>query len=345
VDLSVYSPTEAREQLLKAVKVFERFGIGVYGFRCPYLSCTDALMQALPKDALHYSSNAAVWWDVVSSAAAHNATTVLDTLQRFYKPRSARDTICAPWIRSGLVEIPVSLPDDLQLHDGLKLGPVGLARAWGRILHRTHRRGELFVLQFHPELAQRCAHAFAALFHDARRLQPAVWVARLRDVGEWWEEKSSFGVATSRQPNGLQLTFKCSERATILVRGLRACGPEDPWDGAYRQLKARSLCVPAEPRPFVGLSADVPQRIATFLKEQGYVLDTGETAARCATYLDSATLAGLTSDVEILETIEASPGPLVRYWRWPAGAKSALCVTGDLDALALLDYVHRLFAR
>jgi peptidoglycan/xylan/chitin deacetylase (PgdA/CDA1 family) len=347
VDLSVYPPTEAREQLQRAVQAFEFRSIEVYGFRCPYLSCTDDLMDALPADMFDYSSNEAIWWDVVSPAEVREATAVLDTLQRFYNPGSAEDAVCTPWMRSGLVEIPVSLPDDLQLHDGLHLGPEGMSRAWGRILHRTHRRGELFVLQFHPELAGRCEPAFAALFRDIAKLQPAVWIARLRDVSTWWNEKSNFGVATSRTPDGLHISFKCSERATILIRDLPLCGPEDgledTWDGRYCQLKTRSLCVPAEPRPFVGLSADVHPRIVTFLQEQGYILDTGETAARCATYIDGATLAGLTSELKIIEYIETSPGPLVRYWRWPQGAKSALCVTGDLDALTLLDYVHRLF--
>jgi len=83
----------------------------------------------------------------------------------------------------------------------------------------------------------------------------------------------------------------------------------------------------------------------SFLREQGYILDTGETATRCATYIDAATLAGLRSEVELIDYIEASPGPLVRYWRWPDAARSAMCVTGDLDALTLLDYASRLFVR
>jgi hypothetical protein len=95
----------------------------------------------------------------------------------------------------------------------------------------------------------------------------------------------------------------------------------------------------------VGLPADAPERVVFFLREQGYILDTGETATRCGTYIDAATLAGLTSEVELLHDIETSAGPLVRYWRWPDGAKSAMCVTGDLDALTLLDYIFRLFVR
>ena len=36
------------------------------------------------------------------------------------------------------------------------------------------------------------------------------------------------------------------------------------------------------------------------------------------------------------------PGPVIRLWPWPNGMRSALCITGDLDALSLLDYAARL---
>ncbi len=405
VDLGVYPPTEACEQLVRAAQVFAHHGIEVYGFRCPYLSCTDDLLDVLPRGIFDYSSNKAIWWDVVSSTDADNVTTISDVLHRLYRPTSALDTVCTPWTRSSVVEIPVCLPDDLELHDGLRLGPEGMTQAWSQILHRTHRRGELFVLMFHPELAWRCQQPLMTVLHEATRLHPPVWIARLRDISNWWREKSSFAVAISHTPAGLHISFTCSERATILVRGLRTCGseharcpepfvpgpctcrpwsfgpvlrppsvlgPEDQgyrtkcprtqgtkgpgqvpkdqgpvegWDGAYHQLRTKTLHVPAEPRPFVGLPANAPKQVISFLREQGYILDTGETAARCGTYIDAATLAGLTSEVELINYIEASPGPLVRYWRWPNGAKSAMCVTGDLDALTLLDYASRLFVR
>jgi len=343
VDLGAYSPAEAEEQLKRAVEVFARYGIEVYGFRCPYLRCTDDLLNVLPEGMFDYSSNQAIWWDVVSSTKAYSVAPICSVLYRLYKPTSALDAVCTPWTRSNMVEIPISLPDDLQLHDGFHLSPEEITRAWSQILHRTHRRGELFVLQFHPELAWRCQQSFVTLLREAARLQPPVWIARLRDISNWWREKSSFTVAISHTPAGLHISFTCSERATILVRGLGTL--DSKWDGMYHQLRTRVLDVPAEPRPFVGLPASAPKRKVSFLREQGYILDTGETATLCATYIDATTLAGLTSEVELIDYIEASTGPLVRYWRWPDAARSAMCVTGDLDALTLLDYAFRLFVR
>jgi len=353
VDLGVYPPAEAGAQLVRAAQVFAHHGIEVYGFRCPYLSCTDDLLHVLPKDIFDYSSNKAVWWDVIPSSNAHNVTAIFGVLHRFYKPTSALDAVCTPWMRANMVEIPVSLPDDLQLYDGLHLGPEGMTQAWSQILHRTHRGGELFVLQFHPELAWRCQQPLMRVLREATRLQPPVWIARLRDISSWWREKSGFGVAISHTLAGLHISFTCSERATILVRGLDTCSseharcpePVEGWDGAYYQLATKALHVPAGCRPFVGLPANAPQRLVSFLQEQGYILDSGETAKRCGTYIDADTLARLTSEVELVNYIEASAGPLVRYWRWPSGAKSAMCITGDLDALTLLDYASRLFVR
>lgn len=76
----------------------------------------------------------------------------------------------------------------------------------------------------------------------------------------------------------------------------------------------------------------------------GILCSTADIAACFAIYLDITALNRMT-EVQPVNRVEASPGPLVRYWRWPAGAKSAMCVTGDLDALTLLDQISRLTAR
>lgn len=344
VDLGAYGLAGARQQLMKAIEVFTQHGIEIYGLRCPYLACTDDLLDELPQGAFDYSSNKAIWWTVVDPADGDTSTSLFQVPQRLYEPLSALDAVCTPRTRSNLIEIPACLPDDLQLHDGLHLGSEAIVQAWTQLLHETHRRGELFVLLSHPELGSHCQQPTMTVLGEAKRLQPPVWIARLREISSWWREKSSFAVAISHTPAGLHMSFTCSERATILVRGLGACGSGRVWGGEYYQLRTRALDVPAEPRPFVGLPANAPRQVESFLREQGYIVEIGETATRCATYMDAPTLARLTSEVALIDYIEASTGPLVRYWRWPGGAKSAMCVTGDLDALTLLDYALRLFA-
>ena len=346
VDLRTLEPTEARDQLLRAAKVFTQQGIEVHGVRGPYLSCSDSILSRLPEEAFEYSSNKAIWWDVVSVDESQGTTAIRDALNRFYRPESAQRVAGTPRTYSNLIEIPVSLPDDLQLYDGFHLDPEAMGQAWCKILCETHRRGGLFVLQFHPELANICEKAFLAVLGEAERLGPPVWVARLRDICDWWREKARFAVSFSQTAEELQMDFSCSDRATILVRDSSAGdSTATSWYGQYRQVVGKTLRVPAQWRPFVGLSGDVPEVTVSFLREQGYIVELGETAKSCATYIDNSTLSHLDGEVGLMEHIEDGDGPLVRYGQWPSACRSALCLSGDLDALSLLDYASRLFGR
>jgi hypothetical protein len=190
-----------------------------------------------------------------------------------------------------------------------------------------------------------CRLAFEGLLGEARTLQPAVWVARLGDISRWWWERSRFTADIAADGDGLCLRFTCSDRATILIRDVATSAPSHAWDGGWRVLEGRTLPVRGGPRPVIGLAPDAPAHVAPFLHEQGYLLDTGETAAACRLYLDGPLLRKLDTEVALCEHIEASAAPLIRIWRWPNEAKAALCVSGDLDAVSLVDYAMRLVMR
>ena len=343
VDLKVYPVDIACQQLVKAVTVFKNNGIEVHGFRCPYLGCNDEMVEALPKGLFEYSSNKPIYWNALNEIDNGPNNVIVDTLRNIYGAEPSSKTINVPWSRLNMLEIPVSLPDDMELIDGLNLSADEVASSWNKILDYTHQRGELFNLIFHPELAALCEHPFFEVLRRPKLMQPRVWMTRLCDISDWWTEKSGFRMEITPCLTGLRLNFVCSPRATILVKGFDLRDSGSIWDGTYQRLKASNLEMPSSPRPFIGLSAKVSQKIITFLKEQGYILDTTETAPGCGIYLDETVLAGLNSENALINYIEAYSGPLVRYWRWPDGAKSALSITGDLDALSLLDYLSRLF--
>ena len=67
-----------------------------------------------------------------------------------------------------------------------------------------------------------------------------------------------------------------------------------------------------------------------------------EQAINCGTYIDIAVLAQLSNEVQLIKNIETLQGFLVQYRCCPNGAKRAMSVTGDLDALTLPDYISRL---
>jgi hypothetical protein len=197
---------------------------------------------------------------------------------------------------------------------------------------------------FHPESFDQTGPALEAVIEHARTLYPSVWVAQLRDVNRWWREKAAFAVERTQTGSMLRLDFRCSERATVLVRNIATPHSTRPWYGSYRELEARTLELEESERPWVGVAEDAPPGAIAFLRDQGYIVEAGPRARGSSIYLSSADLAGYQDPVRLLSHIEASPAPLVRFWRWPAGARSALCVTGDLDALSITDYAARIFA-
>jgi hypothetical protein len=342
VDFRGLASQDATGQFARAAESFSHHHIHFEGFRCPYLSCHDCCLDAVPNNMFKYSSNQAIWWDVIPEASRLGATSIFKRLDSFYGPASSEQKVATPRFSGNFVEIPVSLPDDLQLYDGLRLGAEGVRQAWSEILQRTHRRGELFALLFHPESYHQCALAFESILQNARALQPSVWLAPLQEISRWWWEKSCFGFSLSSDSSGTRISFDCSEKTAVLVRDLDLREPSHAWDSSYRVLESRTLHLTDGVRPLVGISPVLPAETAVFLKDQGYLLDVSEQAPQCSLYLDDPAI-GTWSEVQLIHHIESASVPLVRFSRWPAQAKSALCVSGDLDALSLRDYASRIF--
>lgn len=341
VDFRGLSRDETSNQFSRAATAFQSAGIRTDGFRCPYLGCTDDVLEVARKAGYAYSSNSAILWDVFERD--RKPTAVFDQLCSFYRPSSSGRTASVPRITGGLVEIPASIPDDLQLCDGLGYSSGAVARTWLQILAHTHARGELFNLVFHPEALGQCREAIERVVQEASRLTPAVWVAPLRDIAKWWIAKSGFSVQTTARGDVFDIAIQSDAEATLLLRGLVASPPGRPWMDGYSVVDGgtRVLSVSSTVRPFVGVAPNIPTETADFLTEQGYILEAGDDGSRCGVYLDAALLRRLTNEVQLVRHIESSNAPLVRFWRWPREARSALAVTGDLDALSLMDYAVR----
>jgi hypothetical protein len=342
VDFTGLSKAEATRQFRRASDAFSEAAVPFEGFRCPYLSCTPAVLDAVPAGMFAYSSNVAIWWDAGVGTATRDGTAIFEALRRFYAGSSSDAVISRPTIVGDLVEIPASLPDDLQLYDGLRVGETGITDAWLAILRETHRRGELFAPLFHPETFEHCRPALRAVLHEATLLGPPVWITQLRDVARWWRERGRLAARTDRGGSTIQIEFECPERGTLLSRGLNGDSNTRPWDGVDEILDDRAIVIDRGPRPFVGVREECSPKTVAFLEEEGYVVERGENAKECAVFIDE--IRERESEVALNAFVESCAGPLVRLWRWPDGARSAVCVAGDLDALSLRDYLARVIA-
>jgi peptidoglycan/xylan/chitin deacetylase (PgdA/CDA1 family) len=330
-----------RDQLLRAASAFEAAGLPFTGYRCPYMSWDPSMRRALPVDLFTYSSNTTIGWP---AAGAAESGSLVESLDAFYQPLPYENTTSTPWWSYGLVEIPAAVPDDLQLHDGMGLGESGLADAWLVMLERSYERGELFAPLFHPESFDRFTNAFERTLDDAVSRPHGVWIARLDEIAAWWSERAEFEISSQPHDDALRIDVHCSDRATVLVRGFGSGVGRPAWDG-YQVIDERTILTPDARRPIVGLADGVPDSTAAFLTNQGFQTECGPGADDCSIVLTASTCASLGDSPALLGHIEASDAPLLRFWRWPSGNRSALAFAGDLDALSLIDYAGRLRRR
>ena len=320
---------EQLESIARAARYFGEAGIRFTGFRGPYLrysSHTDVALRAL---GLRYHSSQGIHFPVLSDAARRS-----DGYRRalgFYGSWDADRVVSRPRFVDGLVHIPVSLPDDEIMVERLGLSTAAQIEAWLGILRATYRDGELFTIMLHPERIFDCGEALAAVLAEARSLAD-VWIARLDEIAEWWHRRSAARLEIREISSG---RFSAT-----------AVGAPDVALALNRSGMDRSLGTANEAvefcsglRPWVGVDVRAPDDLVAFLREEGYVVERSAEKTRFAVFIGGTDW----SERAVLTQLESSTASLVRVARWPAGVKSVVAVTGDIDSLTLGDFALRLW--
>jgi hypothetical protein len=112
----------------------------------------------------------------------------------------------------------------------------------------------------------------------------------------------------------------------------------------YWRVKAAEFRILCNRRPFIGVSHSSSPRLVTFLRQQGYIIEQAKDDQRHTLYLDRPRF-NIEDERPLLTAIEQGDFPLLRLGRWPYGARSALSITGDIDALTIWDYGLRFLGR
>jgi peptidoglycan/xylan/chitin deacetylase (PgdA/CDA1 family) len=342
VDYSQLLLAEQTAHLVQARRAFSRRGIPCAGFRCPYLRWNQDTLQALIQQGFSYDSSQALAWDVVDGSATDAYQRALE----FYGARSASEYPALPRLEGNLVRIPYCLPDDEGIVERLVLSSLDEGGAlWRTMLQHTYEMGELFTLGLHPERIAQCQASLVATLASARKLSPAVWTARLDEIAGWWRARFDAQVTVEDvDDDRFEITVQGPPGTTILTRAVQVEAPFRPWTDGYRQVDAPSLVVHAEKRPFIGVAVHSSDQLVRLLRQQGYLVERTTDPTRYSLYLDQSDLAEQ-DERPLLARMARADGPLVRLGRWPYGARSALAITGDVDALTLWDYGWRFLGR
>jgi peptidoglycan/xylan/chitin deacetylase (PgdA/CDA1 family) len=337
-DHAVVDERRQHDTIARAVEIFHRHGLDPSGFRGPYLRYNDATLAVVRELGLRYHSSQAVVFPLLAAARDATARTSYALALRLYSAVDATRVAVRPRLLDGLVDIPVAVPDDEILLDRLAVPEPARSAEWLNILALTHDRGELFTIQLHPERIYELGEALRMVLAEAHRRRPAVYVATLDEIARWWQRRAGSTLTVARREHGrIAVSLDGDEHATLLVRGLEV--PRTPWYGRDERAASPRFETDAPRFPAVGVSRRSPAAVATFLADEGFAVEVSDDPGAYGAHVDVADEDW--SEADVLATVERSQGPLVRLWRWPDGARSALAATGDIDALTLRDFVLR----
>ena len=337
VDMQALSPEEQRRHIRQAVARFRAHGLPVHGFRAPYLRWNPTLLEAL-REINVYDSSLAVYWDAVPTldTFAHQR---MRRVLLFYGAQTLSPWPLYPVQQQGVLRLPVSLPDDEMLVD--RLGwrdSAAIAGVWHHMLTTTHRQGGLLVLQLHPERFFTCADALRQVLIAARTLRPPVWITTMQAVAAWWQARAQAVVKVQPTNGGWHITVEGLANASLLVNATLPPGHER-WDDHWYHVPGPEVTLYSPRRPTIGVTGQVPQAGVEALRAAGYIVEpaTGQQAL----VLDTPTWTPAVQ-AEVWHRVHTHVSPLVRIAPWPDGARCALCITGDLDAVTWWDFLSRL---
>lgn len=328
-----------------AKAVFHRHGYRRVGFRFPYLRRNPGLLAELDRQALIWDSSEVVEWDVLDRSEF--TTLAWDAYNRIletYAPSPASGFRSLPYFIGNLVEIPVSMPDDDVLIDRMKVRKSDrLSSVWGRMLIEAWSRGEMMVVQLHPERYFFFREALHRLLTKARGLGN-VWTASLGEIAEWWRERSGLRLEFRNvSPYSTEIRCHGSSRAGLsLANGrpdreveLRSMRP-DP--GGLQRWR-----VSGRVKPWVGVSPKIPgtDESIRFMIRHGFIFEKSQPGRGFACTV--STEPGSTDAA--IRFLEQYPERMLRLDSWPVGNRCAFSVTGDIDGLDIWDFWSRFHVR
>ncbi len=198
---------EQAADLDRAIGSFTRHGLRSQGFRAPYLSADGTTVELLQERGFLFDSSGCRFLLPPGHPASEGAMRVA-TARYHEVPREP----ALPEVRGTLAEIPVALPDDEILIDGLEIeNPSTLTDVFLAMFGEARSTGSLLVLQVHPERFHLCLDAVKAVL--ARATEAGAWKATLSEVAAWtlkrgpgaWPEGRPMAVSVSGDLDAVSL--------------------------------------------------------------------------------------------------------------------------------------------
>ena len=241
-----------------------------------------------------------------------------------------------------MTEIPVSVPDDDILVERMGLSDGSLLQGILMGMYtRAQKKNGILVIQAHPERFAYYQNAFTKLIQRVKE-QNQAWIAPLRDIARWWRNREDFTFDIERIENGRYcIRAHCKERTTVLAKNLRGSFPGTRlWNKACT-IPDRIWEMESPRKPIIGVHPDVPDHKMRLVKDDGFVFEYSSEADDYNVYINRLNVSGVDIIKYLHRKVTKTSYPLLRFWRWPDEAVYAMSITGDIDAVDLIDYWSR----
>jgi peptidoglycan/xylan/chitin deacetylase (PgdA/CDA1 family) len=335
VDYTQLEPRIIRSHLEKAVQIFKQNGIQYQGFRFPFLRRNLESTRIVSEFDFGWESSEVIAWPIPELPGSSQVRLRdIEKLLFSYQVKSAGEQASVPWPYQGCLEIPVSMPDDDLLIERLHVSQAFIRTVWRSMLESSRERNELLVLQMHPERFFAFRSALRDLIHRARRRD--IWIASLREVSGWWQERARLRVDLIKKRGGWLVAADGNSMVAFEI------GKNGGRPGAreWRTLNPGQK-VESQSKPVIGLTRPAPHEMIDILNQEGYLFEkAGNT--RYSLLLNDTDLKDRES---LVQRIEQNIHPLIRKKRWPRSFQSSLSVTGDIDGIDFWDYWTRFYGK
>ena len=342
-ELAVGSDVTERAHVHDAVTALGARGISVTGVR--FLSSTPAepLPAWLPELGIEYTSTWYLAWDVMDREQL--TARVMGRYQGLLTVRDASDAgsvLSLPRSETAVLDLPVTMPDDIALADLLKLPAGSHASVWLRILQRVHRLSEAMILCLDIDRLDRCRAGLDTLMERVRQYSPHVWVVTMGQLATWWRERQKARLIVNSLGDGqYHVRVAGDERLTLMLRHVQCRNPSEAWCQGYRLVEGHEAVVKSPIRPSIGIGPGVAPWIPQVLREMGFVAEEGDHRDGHGLYFDEQTR--FSNPRDLLAAVEGSEAPLVRLGLWPDGAACALSIAGDIRPKSFRGYLRGVF--
>lgn len=345
IDYTQLTLEDVSRDLNLASDVFQKQGIKYSGHRFPYLRCDVDRIDLLSNAGFQWDSSEVISWDsidpgILNSRDWKNYQTIINT----YRAVDSNETRALPHLRKNLVEIPVSVPDDDILIERLRLKDGALCEEiWEGMVRHVRDRGELLVLQFHPERFKGYRNALENTLDQVKSWKD-VWTASLDEIARWWCERGKFTFEVEKVARKrYRIKAYCTDRATVLLKnGLNGkSGIKLGKLGNVMEERAWEMESPV--KPMIGISLETSSDVIEFLNSEGFAHEITDDPEGYSLFLKQTQALGEKEKKEILVSAERTKFPLIRFWRWPNRSKYSFAITGDIDGVTLWDFVERFY--